>query len=146
MQQFFMIVHVLAALAVIALVLLQQGRGADAGAAFGSGASGTLFGSRGPATFLARITTILATTFFLTSIALSYIASHSVERKSVIEKLRGDEQEILPQQEKPLIPPESKSLESMASEPAAIDVPPRNPKLISPVNGAPVKPESAAEP
>nr|VFK50521.1 MAG: preprotein translocase subunit SecG [Candidatus Kentron sp. TUN]VFK51771.1 MAG: preprotein translocase subunit SecG [Candidatus Kentron sp. TUN]VFK58332.1 MAG: preprotein translocase subunit SecG [Candidatus Kentron sp. TUN] len=113
MQQVFLVIHVLTALAIIALVLLQQGRGADAGAAFGSGASGTLFGSRGPATFLSRITTILAATFFLTSIALAYIATHSVERESVIEKLREDkEQSSSMGEEKISVPPEPITLNS----------------------------------
>nr|VFJ50654.1 MAG: preprotein translocase subunit SecG [Candidatus Kentron sp. FW] len=112
MQQFFMVIHVLTALAVIGLVLIQQGRGADAGAAFGSGASGTLFGSRGPTTFLARVTTILAATFFLTSMALAYMASHSVERESVVEKLQDDSNEEQPglvDEEEISVPPEPSS-------------------------------------
>ena len=100
-----MVIHVLTALAIIGLVLIQHGRGADAGAAFGSGASGTMFGSRGPATFLARITTILAATFFLTSVALAYIASHSLERESVVERARKDEPPTLPVEEEISIPP-----------------------------------------
>jgi len=124
MQQFFMVIHVLTALAVIGLVLIQHGRGADAGAAFGSGASGTLFGSRGPATFLARITTILAATFFLTSISLAYLGIHSVKRESVIEKLRDDAQPTtLPQKEELSIPPLPQNLEPAAPEPAAVDIP-----------------------
>ncbi|MBT8420401.1 MAG: preprotein translocase subunit SecG [Gammaproteobacteria bacterium] len=90
MQQIFLTVHVLAAVALVALVLLQQGRGADAGAAFGSGSSGTLFGSRGPASFLTRATAILAAVFFLTSISLAYMVSHSDKRASVIERLQND--------------------------------------------------------
>lgn len=68
-------VHVLAALGVVGLVLLQHGKGADMGAAFGSGASGSLFGARGSANFLSRSTAILAAVFFVTSLALSYIAT-----------------------------------------------------------------------
>ena len=68
-------VHVLAALGVVGLVLLQHGKGADMGAAFGSGASGSLFGARGSANFLSRSTAILAAVFFATSLALSYIAT-----------------------------------------------------------------------
>ena len=78
--------HVLAALAIIALVLLQQGKGADAGAAFGAGGSGTVFGSRGAASFLTRTTAALALVFFLTSLGLAWISSQQVERRSVVER------------------------------------------------------------
>lgn len=68
-------VHVLVGLGVIGLVLMQHGKGADMGAAFGSGASGSLFGSSGSANFLSRTTAVLATVFFLTSLGLSFLAS-----------------------------------------------------------------------
>ena len=71
--------HLLAALGVIALVLLQQGKGADAGASFGSGASATVFGSQGSSTFLSRVTAILATLFFLTSLGLGFVAKQKTE-------------------------------------------------------------------
>jgi len=70
------VVHLLVAIALVGLVLMQQGKGADAGASFGSGASGTVFGSQGSATFLSRLTAVLATVFFLTSLGLAYYASH----------------------------------------------------------------------
>jgi len=69
-------VHILAALGVIGLVLMQHGKGADMGAAFGSGASGSLFGASGSANFLSRTTAILATVFFVTSLSLAYLASN----------------------------------------------------------------------
>lgn len=69
-------VHVLVGLGVIGLVLVQHGKGADMGAAFGSGASGSLFGSSGSANFLSRTTAVLATVFFITSLSLSYLASN----------------------------------------------------------------------
>ena len=72
---FVLIVHMLAAGGIILLVLLQHGKGADMGAAFGSGASGSLFGATGSANFLSRATAVLATVFFVTSLALAYIAS-----------------------------------------------------------------------
>ncbi|MDR0576946.1 MAG: preprotein translocase subunit SecG [Candidatus Accumulibacter sp.] len=78
MEYFFSIiltVHVLSALGVIGLVLVQHGKGADMGAAFGSGASGSLFGATGSANFLSRTTAILAVVFFLTSLSLAYVAS-----------------------------------------------------------------------
>jgi preprotein translocase subunit SecG len=71
MYQAFTVIHVLIALAVIGLVLLQQGRGADAGVGFG-GASNSLFGARGAASFLSRTTAVLATLFFVSSLSLAY--------------------------------------------------------------------------
>ena len=68
-------VHILVALSIIGLVLMQHGKGADMGAAFGSGASGSLFGATGSANFLSRATGILAAVFFATSLALAYVAS-----------------------------------------------------------------------
>lgn len=68
-------VHILVGLSVIGLVLIQHGKGADMGAAFGSGASGSLFGSSGSANFLSRTTAVFAAVFFLTSLSLSYMAS-----------------------------------------------------------------------
>jgi len=67
--------HVLVALAIIGLVLLQHGKGADMGSGFGGGASGSLFGATGSANFLSRITAVLATVFFLLSLALAYVAT-----------------------------------------------------------------------
>lgn len=68
-------IHILVAIAIIGLVLMQHGKGADMGAAFGSGASGSLFGATGSANFLSRTTGILAAVFFVTSLTLAYIAS-----------------------------------------------------------------------
>lgn len=76
MQTLVLIIHVLLALAVIGLVLIQQGKGADAGAAFGSGASGTVFGAAGSGSFLTRMTTMCATLFFVTSLGLAVMAAH----------------------------------------------------------------------
>ena len=70
------VLHVLVALAIIGLVLLQHGKGADMGSGFGSGASGSLFGATGSANFLSRATAILATVFFITSLGLAYIATN----------------------------------------------------------------------
>ncbi|HKW79659.1 MAG TPA: preprotein translocase subunit SecG [Casimicrobiaceae bacterium] len=69
-------VHFLIAAALIGFILMQHGKGADMGAAFGSGASGSLFGAAGSANFLSRTTAILATVFFLSSLGLTYLASH----------------------------------------------------------------------
>jgi len=67
--------HVLIALAIIGLVLLQHGKGADMGSGFGGGSSGSLFGATGSANFLSRTTAVLATVFFLTSLGLAYLAT-----------------------------------------------------------------------
>ena len=71
-----LMVHVLVAIGIIGLVLLQHGKGADAGAAFGGGASGSVFGATGSANFLSRATAILAVIFFSTSLGLAYLATH----------------------------------------------------------------------
>ena len=71
-----LVIHVLVALAVIGLVLLQHGKGADMGSGFGGGSSGSLFGATGSANFLSRATAVLATVFFLTSLGLAYLATH----------------------------------------------------------------------
>lgn len=75
MYQLIMIIHVLAAISLIMLVLVQQGKGATTGAAFGSGASQTVFGSRGSGSFLVKVTIAFVAVFFSTSIALNYLAS-----------------------------------------------------------------------
>lgn len=78
--------HVLLAIGTVVLVLLQQGKGADAGAAFGSGASGTVFGAGGPGTFLQRMTTLAATLFFATSLALAVMAAHRSDSDSLLDR------------------------------------------------------------
>ncbi len=78
-ETILLLVHTLIALLIIGLVLLQRGKGADAGAAFGSGASGTVFGARGSASFFSRATAVLATAFFLSSLALAYMSSQEAD-------------------------------------------------------------------
>jgi preprotein translocase subunit SecG len=78
------VVHIFICVGLIGLVLIQHGKGAEAGAAFGSGASATVFGSRGSASFLTRTTAILATLFFITSLTLAYYSGQPVAAKSVI--------------------------------------------------------------
>jgi preprotein translocase subunit SecG len=88
LQSFIVFVHAVLALAIIGVVLMQKGKGADAGAGFGSGASGTVFGARGSATFLSKSTAVLATLFFVTSMSLAYMAAHrpKVATDSVLDK------------------------------------------------------------
>lgn len=88
METVILIVHVLAAVALVALILLQQGKGADMGAAFGSGASSTVFGSQGSASFLTRATGILATVFFITSLTLAYFTTRETVSSSVTESVQ----------------------------------------------------------
>lgn len=81
--------HILIGAAIIGLVLLQHGKGADMGAAFGGGASGSLFGATGSANFLSRTTAVLATVFFLTSLGLSYMATNRTQAPaSVMEQVK----------------------------------------------------------
>jgi len=75
MQTVVLVLHILAAVGIVVLVLLQHGKGADMGAAFGSGSAGSLFGSAGAANFLSRTTAILAAIFFTTSLGLTYFMS-----------------------------------------------------------------------
>jgi preprotein translocase subunit SecG len=80
-------VHVLLALMIIGLVLLQRGKGAEAGAGFGSGASGTVFGARGTSTLFSKLTAVFAGLFFVTSLSLAYLGTHSApEPTSVLER------------------------------------------------------------
>ncbi len=76
MYQVIIVVHVLLGLGVIGFVLIQQGKGADAGAAFGSASSGSVFGAQGASSFLSRSTAVLATLFFATSLGLAVMGSH----------------------------------------------------------------------
>ena len=86
METLVWITHIIVAASLIGLVLLQHGKGADMGAAFGSGSSGSLFGSTGSANFLSRTTAILATLFFLTSMGLGYFALQHNKPSSVLNK------------------------------------------------------------
>lgn len=96
MYTFVVVVQVIAALAVIGLVLLQQGKGADAGAAFGSGASGTVFGARGSANFLTRATAACATVFFISSLSLTYMGQGRKPIDSVVETVGVHKTEAAP--------------------------------------------------
>lgn len=86
METLIWVLHILSAVSVIVLVLLQHGKGADMGAAFGSGSSGSLFGASGSANFLSRTTGVLAAVFFITSLGLTYLSSHKIEGAGVMDK------------------------------------------------------------
>lgn len=85
MQSIIVVIHLLVSVALIGLILIQRGKGADIGAAFGSGASQTVFGSSGSASFLSRTTAILATVFFVTSLSLAYFHIQARQGGSVTE-------------------------------------------------------------
>ena len=85
MQQLILVIHVLVAAAIVALVLIQHGKGADVGAAFGAGASNTMFGSQGSTSFLMKVTAALAAVFFATSLTLGYMNSHVVKRNGLLD-------------------------------------------------------------
>jgi preprotein translocase subunit SecG len=110
-ETLLVVLHVLVAVGVIGLVLIQHGKGADAGAAFGSGASSTVFGARGAASFLSRATALLATLFFLTSLALAYFAMRASERPGLLDKVPPAPSAVtLPKPAQPEVPvlPEGK--------------------------------------
>jgi len=119
MENLITIIHVLAAAGVIGLVLLQHGKGADMGAAFGSGASGSLFGVSGSSNFLSRATAICVAVFFATSLTLAYMASHRSGSGSVV-KAAAQAAEVKTDANKPV---ETKTTETTPSSGAAKDIP-----------------------
>ncbi|MFW2403797.1 MAG: preprotein translocase subunit SecG [Gammaproteobacteria bacterium] len=115
-----LIAHVLISAGIIGLVLLQRGKGADAGAAFGSGASGTVFGARGSSNFLSRTTAILATAFFVTSLALAYLGSQRAPLESMMDVGESATQEqlnVLPMEDaQPALPLDAGGLPSLPTQ------------------------------
>ena len=103
--------HVIIAVLIIALILIQKGKGADMGSAFGAGASGTIFGAKGSANFLSRTTAILATIFFITSLTLAYLNKGTIKlESSVLDEIQPDAvviDESDNQESLPLIPLDS---------------------------------------
>ena len=114
-----LIILIVVSVAMIVLILMQQGKGADAGAAFGSGASGTVFGSQGSANFLSRTTGILATVFFLVALALAFLASgRTLESVSIMQSAAPETKTETPAAPASDVPP------APAAEKASSDVPP----------------------
>jgi preprotein translocase subunit SecG len=106
MQTILTLIHVLCAVFIIGLVLLQQGKGAEMGAAFGSGASNTLFGSAGTVSFLMRLTILFAAIFFATSLGLNYFMVKQVQQQNQLS-LPQDVQHMQPKNpfiEIPIVP------------------------------------------
>ncbi len=120
MASVLIVIHVLTAVAIIALVLMQQGKGADMGAAFGGG-SQTLFGARGSANFLSRITGLLATVFFVTSLTLAYLHGQSTQPQSVTDQV--SEQPVQPQGEVPQVPVKGEA--EQATQQSDVPAPPQ---------------------
>jgi preprotein translocase subunit SecG len=85
LQSIVLFVHLGVALMIVGLVLLQRGKGADAGTGFGAGASGTVFGARGSASFFSRVTAVLAAVFFMTSLGLAYLATETTAPESLLD-------------------------------------------------------------
>ncbi len=127
-------VHIVIAVVLVVLVLLNQGKGADMGAAFGSGASSTVFGSRGAATFMTKLIATLGTTFFLTSLGLAVIASQGIGGgASVI----GDDEDVLEEEDE---------VEEVDPEaPDAPDMPADEEAPAPEAPGEPVAPEAPTE-
>jgi preprotein translocase subunit SecG len=119
METLVLIVHVLLAIAIIALVLLQQGKGAEAGASFGGGASQTVFGSQGTSSFLGRVTAVLAAGIFATSFALAVYAK---QKASSVEDAGIPAVEVIESAVEAESQPELPALDGSAA-PAESDVP-----------------------
>lgn len=129
MQTAVLIVHILLAIALIVLALLQHGKGADAGAAFGAGASNTMFGARGSANFLSRSTAVVATLFFVTSLTLGYFFARPEKAESVMDRVPvpatlAPEVTDLP----PTSAPEESEGAGDATEPSDLPAPPQGGK------------------
>jgi preprotein translocase subunit SecG len=128
LRNLVMIFHVLLAFGLVALILLQRGKGAEVGTAFGAGASGTVFGARGSASFLTRATAVLATLFFVTSLSLAFLSSRPTAPTSILD--RPVQQQ--PASDVPATPPEAPDASSSApapesAAPASSDAPEQAP-------------------
>lgn len=116
MENIVWTIHVIAAVAMIVFVLLQQGKGADMGAAFGSGSAGSVFGASGSANFMSRTTAIIATIFFCTSLGLTYISTNRTEEKGVMSRM----DELIESSE---IPTSSSEADSEQTEASVSEIP-----------------------
>src|ERR1700734_2368502 len=118
-------VHVLLALMIIGLVLLQRGKGAEAGAGFGSGASGTVFGARGTSTLFSKLTAIFAGLFFVTSLSLAYLGSRApAQPTSVLERAAQAEAAAPAKAPPPALTPAPPPASAPATQPAPANPPP----------------------
>jgi preprotein translocase subunit SecG len=130
-------IDVLLAISIIGLVLIQHGKGADVGAAFGSGASGTVFGAQGSASFLTKVTTILAVLFFINSLWLAHLASNRPVAESVIDSVMDN----TTADEASSTIPEADAIESdipanITDDVPSLDEPKQNPSNVSVQNNS----------
>ena len=135
MQTILTVIHLFLAIGLIGLILIQHGRGADAGAAFGSGASATVFGARGSGSFLSRTTAILATLFFVTSVVMAYYAQKVEAPKGLMDGAA----EVI-QLEVPAVAPGATPVEIPVAAPVQIPAPPSAAADVPAVLGAPPAP------
>jgi preprotein translocase subunit SecG len=138
LQTLAVVFHVLLAFAIIGIVLLQRGKGADAGAGFGAGASGTVFGARGSASFLSRTTAVLATLFFLTSLGLSYLFSQQKAPTSVVDTVKQEAPApVTSPAPLPSLPAPTTAVPAPAVAPATTETAPAAPAQQTPPAAAP---------
>jgi preprotein translocase subunit SecG len=126
MESILVVVHLLLAIGLVVLILMQHGKGADMGAAFGSGASASVFGSRGASNFLSRSTAVLATVFFITSLALAYFAMQSSEPETLMEGIAApaavqQESDLPPIEDLPLVPEVPETGDAPGDVPQIVD-------------------------
>ncbi len=119
LQSIVLMFHVAVALLIVALVLLQRGQGASAGTGFGAGASGTVFGARGSASFLSRATAVLATLFFATSLSLAYLARQQTAPTSLLERAGEEQSTTAPPRFEPVELPDLPVLLPEAEDPGS---------------------------
>lgn len=136
------VVHIIVAIVLVSMVMLQQGKGADVGAAFGSGASNTVFGARGSANFLSRTTAVLAVIFFVTSLSLAYFVTGKTKNESVIDREQSGQQNNMDTQtkaanEQELVNQLSQQLQKSSDVPVPEITPAAAPVLVSPVPEVP---------
>lgn len=115
METFIWVINVVSAVSVIVLVLLQHGKGADMGAAFGSGSSGSLFGASGSANFLSRTTGVLAAVFFISTLGLTFLSGNRSESKGVMENVITDQSSVsaeMPPTTAPQVPTNEEALKA----------------------------------
>jgi preprotein translocase subunit SecG len=148
MQTILIVFHLFLAVGLIGLILIQHGKGADMGAAFGSGASGTVFGAKGSGSFLTRLTAGMATLFFITSMVMAYFASQRDDNANVLDGLglpAAVEEQSMPQTDIPPVPATdtSSDMPPVAAEEAVSEVPAAP---MAPPAEAPVAPQEEAAP
>lgn len=131
LYQIIIVFHVLFGIGIVGLILMQQGKGADAGAAFGSGGSGSVFGAQGSASFLSRSTAIFATLFFITSLVLAMLSGYQGKKTDIMDAPALEQ----PQSDVPL-----SQKTTIDAAPAATPAPVATPTESIPVTAVPAEP------